>query len=68
MTIANGLAERIHNVRYDTLPEHALHWARVAILDTGGATSAGASEPCACIAARVLTGGGSTGPSLIMSA
>jgi 2-methylcitrate dehydratase PrpD len=68
MTIANGLAERIHNVRYDTLPEHALHWARVAILDTVGATLAGASEPCACIAARVLTGGGSTGPSLIMFA
>jgi 2-methylcitrate dehydratase PrpD len=65
MTIANGLAKRIHNVRYDTLPEDALHWARVAILDTVGVTLAGASEPCARIAARVLTGGGSIGPSLI---
>jgi 2-methylcitrate dehydratase PrpD len=68
MTIANGLAEHIHNVRYETLPEDALHWARVAILDTAGVTLADASEPWARIAARVLTGGGSTGPSLIMSA
>jgi 2-methylcitrate dehydratase PrpD len=65
MTIANDLAERIDKVRYDTLPAAALHWARVAILDTVGVTLAGASEPCARIAARVLTGGGSTGPSLI---
>ena len=60
MTIADGLTERIHGVRYDTLPEDALHWARVAILDNVGVTLAGASEPCARIAARVLTGGGST--------
>jgi 2-methylcitrate dehydratase PrpD len=31
-------------VRYDTLPEDALHWARVAILDTVGVTLAGASN------------------------
>ena len=65
MTIADGLAERIHTVRHDTLPEDALHWARVAILDTVGVTLAGASEPCARIAARVLTGNAPTGPSLI---
>jgi 2-methylcitrate dehydratase PrpD len=65
MTIANGLANRIASVRYETLPPEALHWARVAILDTVGVTLAGAREPCAQIAARVLTGGTSTGPSLI---
>jgi 2-methylcitrate dehydratase PrpD len=35
------------------------------MLDTVGVTLAGAGEPCARIVARVLTGGGSTGPSLI---
>jgi 2-methylcitrate dehydratase PrpD len=61
MTIANGLAERIHGIRYAALPEPALHWARVAILDTVGVTLAGASEPCARIAGRVLTGSALTG-------
>jgi len=27
MSIADGLAERIHSVRYDTLPQAALHRA-----------------------------------------
>ena len=49
MTIAETLAERIASVRYDALPEDAVHWARVAILDTVGCTLAGASEPCARI-------------------
>ena len=49
MTIAEILAERIAGVRYDALPEDAVHWARVAILDTVGCTLAGASEPCARI-------------------
>ena len=53
MTIAETLAERIAGVRYDALPAEALHWARVAILDTVGCTLAGASEPCARIVARV---------------
>lgn len=53
MTIAHGLAERIHSVRYDALPEAALHWARVAILDTVGVTLAGAAEPCAHLAAAM---------------
>ena len=65
MTIAAELANRIASVTYDSLPDDALHWARVAILDTVGVTLAGASEPCARIAARVLTAGGSTGPSLV---
>ena len=53
MTIAEALAERIHSVRYDAFPEEALHWARVAILDTVGCSLAGADEPCAHIVARV---------------
>src|SRR6201993_5378423 len=62
MTIAEILAERIAGVRYDALPEAALHWARVAILDTVGCTLAGASEPCARIVARVTA---ASGPCLV---
>src|SRR5579863_7662026 len=62
MTIADTLADRITSVRYDELPEAALHWARVAILDTVGCTLAGASEPCARIVARVTA---ASGPCLV---
>ena len=62
MTIAESLAERIGCVRYDALPEDAVHWARVAILDTVGCTLAGAREPCARIVARVTA---SNGPCLV---
>jgi hypothetical protein len=62
MSIANALAERIAGVRFDALPDEAVHWARVAILDTVGCTLAGASEPCARIAARVTA---SIGPCLV---
>src|SRR3974390_770776 len=65
MSIAEGLADRIAAVRYGALPPEALHWAKVAILDTVGCTLAGSYEPCAQIADRVLTGGKSSGPSLI---
>src|ERR1700729_253110 len=62
MTIAEALAERIASVRYDALPEEAVRWARIAIIDTVGCTLAGASEPCARIVARVTA---SDGPCLI---
>ena len=39
------------------LPPEAVHWAKVAILDTVGCTLAGATEPCARIVDRVATGG-----------
>src|ERR1700733_11521126 len=58
MSIAETLAERIASVRYEALPPDALHWARVAILDTVGCTLAGASEPCAHIVGRVTASGG----------
>jgi len=51
MMIAEILAERIASVRFEALPDDAVHWARVAILDTVGCTLAGASEPCARIVA-----------------
>ena len=65
MTIAAALAERIAAVRYEHLPPEAVHWAKVAILDTIGCTLAGAMEPCARIVDRVTTAGASAGPCLI---
>jgi len=58
MMIAEILAERIASVRFEALPDDAVHWARVAILDTVGCTLAGASEPCARIVAGVTAAEG----------
>ena len=67
MTIIEGLAERIGAIRYDSLPAEAVHWAKMATLDTVGVTLAGAAEPCAQIVERVLATGatGSNGECLI---
>ncbi len=65
MSIAESLADRITGVRYEQLPDQAVHWAKVAILDTVGCTLAGADEPCARIVDRVTTGGASGGDCLI---
>src|SRR5437868_5546652 len=60
MTIIEGIAERVAAIAYADLPPEAVHWAKLAILDTVGVTLAGAAEPCAQIVERVLatkTGG-----------
>jgi len=62
MSIAAILAERIASVQFDALPEEAVHWARVAVLNTVGCTLAGANEPRARIVGRVIA---SSGPSLV---
>jgi 2-methylcitrate dehydratase PrpD len=62
MTLAQGIAERVHGFAFDGLPSEAVHWARIGILDTVGVTLAGAGEPCAVIAGRVA---GSSGPALV---
>ena len=61
MTIAETLAARIAGVTYDVLPDAAVHWAKIAIMDTVACTLAGAREPCAVIAARVTEIGGANG-------
>lgn len=53
MSIALQLAEKIRGLGFDALPDEAVHWARVGIIDTVGVTLAGAREPCATIAGRV---------------
>ena len=58
MTIIEGIAERIAAITYDDLPDEAVEWAKMAVLDTVGVTLAGAAEPCAQIVERVLASGG----------
>jgi 2-methylcitrate dehydratase PrpD len=62
MTIVTTLAERICALRYDRLPDAAVDWAKVGILDTVGVTLAGSVEPCAQIVGRVAA---APGPALV---
>ena len=64
-TIAEGLAERIQSVAFASLTDDALHWAKVAVLDTVGCTLAGAREECAQIIGRAATIGTSGGECLV---
>src|SRR5271156_4894728 len=62
MTIVTALAERIRALSYDQLPDAAVEWAKVGILDTVGVTLAGSVEPCAQIARRAAA---APGPALV---
>jgi 2-methylcitrate dehydratase PrpD len=64
MGLARELAARITSMNYDDLPEEALYWGKVAILDTIGVTLAGALEEGPRILDDVL-GSPAGGPSLI---
>ncbi len=64
MTILDQLAGHVAATRFADLPPMAVHWAKVAILDTVGVTLAGAAEPCAQIVGRVA-GVGAGGECLI---
>ena len=64
-TIAEGLADRIQSVTFDGLSHEAVHWAKVAVLDTVGCTLAGAHEDCARIVGRAATFGTSGGECLV---
>ncbi|WP_179284127.1 MmgE/PrpD family protein [Bordetella genomosp. 10] len=54
--LARWLGARVAAMRYEDLPEQALHWARVGILDTVGVTLAGSGEPAARLVAQALDG------------
>lgn len=62
--LARALGQRVAAIRYDDLPDDAIHWARVGILDTIGVTLAGSGEDAARIAAQALDFG--EGPGLIL--
>ncbi|HEY2021868.1 MmgE/PrpD family protein [Paraburkholderia sp.] len=51
--IASGLGERVAAFGWADVPDQALRWARIGIIDTIGVTLAGAAEPCARIARTV---------------
>ncbi|MGH8599828.1 MAG: MmgE/PrpD family protein [Burkholderiales bacterium] len=63
MSFALDLASHINALRYDDLPEQAVHWAKVGILDTVGVTFAGSGEPAAQIVMQTLAPG--DGPCLL---
>jgi 2-methylcitrate dehydratase PrpD len=65
MGLARELAARITAMTYDGLPEEALYWGKIAILDTIGVTLAGALEDGPRILDDVL-GTPAAGPSLIL--
>jgi 2-methylcitrate dehydratase PrpD len=65
VTIIEGIAERIAAITYNDLPDEAVDWAKMAILDTVGVTLAGAGEPCAQIVERVLAASTGNGECLI---
>jgi 2-methylcitrate dehydratase PrpD len=54
MSVARVLAERVAALRYGDLPPEALHWSRVALLDTVGVALAGATEDAPRIAREAL--------------
>ncbi|HSQ02573.1 MAG TPA: MmgE/PrpD family protein, partial [Burkholderiales bacterium] len=64
MGLARELAERIIALRYEDLPEAAIYWNKVAMLDTIGVMLAGTREEAPRLVDEVL-GLPDTGPSLI---
>lgn len=64
MSISQEIAKKITEINYATLPEAAVSAAKIAILDTLGVTIAGASDPSAVIARRVLNVAHSSGDSV----
>jgi 2-methylcitrate dehydratase PrpD len=65
MTLIETIAGHVVGVRYENLPPKAVHWAKVAILDTVGVALAGAGEPCAQIVGRIAASGGGHGECLV---
>ncbi len=55
MSVAEKIADKIIHTRYGDLPLEAVHWAKVAILDTLGVTVAGSREPLSQIVREVLS-------------
>jgi 2-methylcitrate dehydratase PrpD len=63
MAFALELGKLVNSMQYEDLPEEAVHWAKVGLLDTVGATLAGAVDPAATIVQQTLPP--SPGPSLV---
>ncbi len=63
MGLARQIAERVCALRYEDLDSEAIHWSKVAVLDTVGVTLAGATEAVSHILQDVVQPG--NGPSLV---
>ena len=64
MGLARELAERIAVMQYDDLSDEAIHWGKVALLDTVGVTLAGSMEDAPRLLDDVV-GAQTGGPSLV---
>ncbi len=62
MGLAKDLATLIAGLDHGDLPDAAIHWARIAILDTVGVGVAGANEDCVTIVEKVTAVGAGGGP------
>lgn len=66
MSLARQLAERITALNYEDLPQEAVYWCRIAVLDTLGVMLAGSVEEAPQIVEEVLGLPANSGPSLIV--
>jgi 2-methylcitrate dehydratase PrpD len=66
MSVAIELAKRVRAFRYEDLPAEAVHWTKIAILDTFGVTIAGSVHEGAAILRRVIEPTAAAGPCLVM--
>jgi 2-methylcitrate dehydratase PrpD len=64
-TLATQIAERIHALRFEDIPQAALHWTASAFVDTVGVTLAGIKEAGPQILLRVPGIAAAPGPALI---
>ncbi|MCZ6744092.1 MAG: MmgE/PrpD family protein, partial [Alphaproteobacteria bacterium] len=65
MGLARKLAGRITAMRYDDLPEEAIHWAKIGILDTVGVALAGSREDTMAMVETVTGAGAVSGPCVV---
>jgi len=64
MTLALELAKRINALSFDDLPEEAIHWAKVGIVDYLGVTLAGSREEAPRLALQAF-GAPAAGPAVL---
>jgi 2-methylcitrate dehydratase PrpD len=65
MALALELAKRIRRLAFDDLPDEAIHWAKIGILDYLGVTLAGSREPAPRLALEAL-GTPAAGPAALL--
>ena len=66
MSLARQLAQRITAMRYEDLPPEAVHWCKVAVLDTVGVALAGSVEQAPRMVEEVMGLRPDNGPCLII--